>query len=143
MTNLENFKDIRTVASVSALVAVGISSSYFYSEISEMRKEMTDIKKHLASVIGLSSPDTARNMANHGKAIEHLDLRLAKALKDIEILRQNAAVADGSQPPKRVYNRLTQKTDDSVFIAKPKFVSTRIEKEIEENDDDDIAAMME
>jgi hypothetical protein len=140
MTNLENFKDIRTVASVSALVAVGISSSYFYNEILEIKKDLVEMKKHLSAVIGLSSPDTARNMTNHGKAIEQLDLRLAKALDDIKILRQNAAISDGTQPPKRVYNRLTQKTDDSGFTAKPKFVTQHIEKE--ENEDDDIAAMM-
>ena len=144
MTNLENFKDIRTVASVSALVAVGISSSYFYNEILEIRKEQAEMKKHLASVIGLSSPDTARTLGNLTRAIEQLDFRLAKNIEDTKILRQNAAIADFSQPQKRVYSRLTQKNDDSTFASKPKFTTRRVEKEQEqeENDDDDIAAMM-
>ena len=144
MTNLENFKDIRTVASVSALVAVGISSSYFYNEISEIRKEQAEMKKHLASVIDISSPDTAVNISALRRAVEQLDSRLAKALEDIRVLRQNAAIADGSQPQKRVYSRLTQKNDDSTFVSKPKFATRRIEKEeeLEENDEDDIAAMM-
>ena len=142
MTNLENLKDIRTVASVSALVAVGISSSYFYNEILEIRKEQAEMKKHLAAVIGLSSPDTARNLINQARAIEQLDFRLAKNIEDIKILRQNAAIADGSQPQKRVYSRLTQKNDESSFVSKPKFTTRRVEKEQEENDDDDLAAMM-
>lgn len=142
MANLESFKDIRTVASVSALVAVGISSSYFYNEIAEIKKEQSEMKKHLASVISISSPDTSKNVHSLSKAVEHLDSRLAKTLEDIKILRQNAALVDSGQAPKRVYSRLTQKNDDLGYAQKPKFVSQHVEKEMEIDDEDDIAAMM-
>ena len=140
MTNLENFKDIRTVASVSALVAVGISSSYFLNENSNRKDEIAEVKKHLAAIIPQANPDIAKNLNDAIKAIQLLDSRLAKAQEDIRILSQNALNSEEHQSSKRVYKRLTQR--DEPIINKPKFaVRPKIQEE-EPDIEDDIAAMM-
>ena len=152
MANLESFKDVRTIASVSALIAVGVSSSYFLNEISKIKEEQAEIKRHLASIIPIVNPDVTKTLNNAMEAIKILDSRLAKAQQDIKIISANSNTAEEKQPTKRVYKRLTQRNgaapleEEQPFVSsKPKFM-TRIvaskQQESEPEIDDDVAAMM-
>lgn len=151
MANLENFKDVRTIASISALIAVGVSSSYFLNEISKIKEEQAEIKRHLASIIPLVNPDVAKSLNEAVNAIRLLDSRLSKAQDDIRILSQNVPGTE-EKPTKRVYKRLTQRNGSSstleepVVSSKPKFTSRTVlapKKEETSEFDADVAAMME
>src|SRR5438045_1581160 len=102
MANLENFKDVRTITSVSALVAVGVASSYFLTENTARKEEIAELKKHLSSVIPHVNPDTSKLLERLMNTINLLDSKLAKAEEDIKIL-QRSINGDESQTPKRVY----------------------------------------
>lgn len=150
MANLKSFTDVQTIASVSALIAVGVSSSYFLNEISKIKEDQAEIKRHLASIIPLVNPEVAKTVTNTMDAVKLLDSRLAKAQGDIHILSQNAQMNDDKQPAKRVYKRLTQRNGnpsvEEPISSTPKF-TTRVvvpsKKEKEEPEiDDDVAAMM-
>jgi len=144
MSGLENFKDVRTIASFSALIAVGVSSSYFLSEISKLKEEQEIIKKHLSAIIPYASPDMAKRLELAMKDIQVLDSRVDKAVGDIQVLSKH--ITD-EQPPKKVYERLTKKTDANERVTKPTFASRRAAPPVivakpETSDlEDDIAAM--
>jgi hypothetical protein len=143
MSGLENFKDVRTIASFSALIAVGVSSSYFLSEISKLKEEQEIIKKHLSAIIPYASPDIAKRLELAMKDIQVLDSRVGKAVGDIEVLSKYIA----DEQPKKVYERLTKKTDANERMVKPTFASRRavppvtVAKQETSDLEDDIAAM--
>lgn len=145
MSGLESFKDVRTIVSFSALIAVGISSSYFLNEISKLKEEQELIKKHLSAIIPYANPDIAKRLELVLKDIQVLDSRVGKAVGDIQVLSKH--ITD-EQPPKKVYERLTKKTDANERIVKTTFASRRVVPPVTtvaeaENSDleDDIAAM--
>lgn len=150
MANLENFKDIRTITSVSALVAVGISSSYFLTENSSRKEEIAEIKKHLTTLVPHVNPDIGKILDRLMTTVNLLDSKLSKAEEDIRIL-QKSINGDENQTPKRSYQRITQKDDgslmnDAIINTKPKYAPRRLmpqeQKELEIGIDDDVAAMM-
>lgn len=146
MANYESFKDVRTVASISALVAVGISSSYFLSELSKIKEEQAEMKKHLAAIIPIANPDMARQINNALQAVKLLDTRVAKAQEDIKIIAETAQSELPDQDPtkKRVYRRLTKRQKDnsnSVSFARP-VVTSPVSRIREEDIDEDVKAMM-
>lgn len=143
MSTLEKFKDVQTIASVSALIAVGVSSSYFLNEISKIKEEQEEIKKHLSAIIPYVSPDLAKRLDLAMQDIQVLDSRVVKAVGDIQVLSKH--ISD-EQPPKKVYQRLTSKSENSDSTVKPTFtsrrkVSVQASKPDTSDLDDDIAAM--
>ncbi|CAN5700470.1 hypothetical protein BH23THE1_BH23THE1_29920 [soil metagenome] len=149
---MANSESLRDVASFSALGAVAISSSYFYSEISNMKEEVQEIKKNLAAIIPLINPDSGKQLNCTVDAIKLLDSRLAKTQDDIRIISEHTPGLEDKQKSNRVYKRLTQRGADDIpeqptYRPKPKFKARTIAPQIEldEEDtelDDDIAAMM-
>jgi hypothetical protein len=145
MANLESFKDVRTVASVSALVAVGVSTSYFLNEISKIKEKQAEIERHLASIIPLVNPEVAKHLNDTMAAMKVLDSRLAKAQDDIKIISSSTQNIEEKQPNKRVYTRLTQRgvtTPIQEVVKHPKFTAHVVNNQEVLDIDDDIAAMM-
>jgi hypothetical protein len=145
MANLENFKDVRTITSVSALLAVGVASSYFLTENSSRKEEIAELKKHLSTVIPHVNPDISKILDRLMTTVNLLDSKLTKAEEDIKIL-QKSINGDENQTPKRSYQRITQKgdgSDDAIINTKLKYAPRRLVTSEKEADiDDDVAAMM-
>lgn len=149
MTNLENFKDVRTIMSVSALVAVGVSSSYLYAENSNRKEEITKLEKHLAAIIPSVNPDISKTLNKLLETVHILDTKISKAQEDIKIL-QNALSNDGNQSAKRVYERITKKgtgslIDEAIINTKHRATIHTTIPQIREDEldiNDDVAAMM-
>lgn len=89
MSNLESLKDVRTIASFSALIGLGISTAYFSNEISKIKEEQKEIKDILAEMASHVSPDTPQQLDNFKDAIRKLDVRLAKTQHDVKIIIDN------------------------------------------------------
>lgn len=131
MANLESFKDVRTVASFSAIIAVGVTSTYFYSEINKIKDQQEEMAKSLAAIIPLVNPANAKQLTKALQTINSIDTRLSKAQDDIRLLAEG--VAEIPEPaPVKVYNRLTQRQETSHQLPE-----TSIAADI----DDDIRAM--
>ena len=145
MANLDSLKDPRSIASISALVAVGVSWTYFHNEISKLKeqqtetsKEVTELKKHLSTFI-LSNPEAGKQLEQVMRAVKILDSRLVETQ---ERIRQTRPLEDGSS--KRIYQRLTDRADKPA-MRRPE-VRRQPEPEVEEDLfdpelEDDIAAM--
>ena len=116
----EGFKNPQTIASVSAIIAVGISSAWCYKEITSIKEELTTIKTHLAAIIPLVNPDATKQLSG---SIHRIDHRLDKVQDDLRSI--------GHQGASKIYQRLT-----------PSVRSTFHPKVVESIDiDDDIRAM--
>jgi hypothetical protein len=151
MANLENIKDIRTIASVSALVGVGIFSAYFNNELDKIKKEQDVIKDHLASTIPFVQPGNQQKIDCAFTNIKTLDDRMAKTQDEIQTLMKECTKRvdkiDTSRRPKqppvrRPYKRVTDR--DRSNETKPKFAikQPKIYNQNEDSDiDDDIAIM--
>lgn len=139
MANLDSLKDPRSIASISALVAVGVSWTYFNNEISKLKdeqaetsKEIADIKKHLSTLI-LSNPEAGKQLEQVMKAVKILDNRLVDTQEKI---RQTQPFENGL--PKRTYQRLTERSDNQTMKRREPIIDEdRYDPEFE----DDIAAM--
>lgn len=84
MANLEVIKDPRSIASLSALVAVGVSYVYFNNEISKLRQEQEEIsnelnefKHHIAKLLA-SSPESSQKIEKIMNAVKMLDNRIGE-----------------------------------------------------------------
>ena len=141
MTTLDSFKDVRTIASVSALVAVGITTTYFLAEISKVKTEQEEIKKHLAVLVASSDPNAKKQVDQIVQAIKILDSRLVKTQGDLELIsKQSERGLESPAPKRQVYQRLTEKRFDKATI-KPVELAPVQEEQLEDDFDDDVAAM--
>lgn len=138
MATLDSFKDVRTIASVSALVAVGVTTTYFLAEISKVKTEQEEIKKHLAVLIASSDPNAKKQVDQIVQAIKLLDSRLVKTQGDLELISHQSEKGLESPAPKRqTYQRLTEKRFERTTVR-----PEPVHEEQEEDDfDEDIAAM--
>ena len=137
MSTLGNFKDVPTIASVSALVAVGVSTSYFLSEIGKIKEDVATIKEHLLAIMPHVNPNTGKRLDIAMKDIQAIDSKVSKALGEISVLNKHMG---NDQPPKRTYERFTKKID----IQKPTLAIRPVAKVIPADGneyEDDIAAM--
>lgn len=128
-----SFKDVRDIASASALVAVAISSSYFYSEISQIKEDQETMKKHLASVISLVDPDKIKLVDDAVGALKLLDSKLAKAQDDIKYMQSTIPGFNDGQSNRKIYYRLTNKDGKEPYT----FNLNQTHNDF----DDDVAAM--
>lgn len=134
----ENIKDVRTVASAAALIAVTLTSSYFYTQISEIKKEQEELKKYVKGIVLAIDPNVGERVNLAMKDIQTLDSRLAKIMGDIQILNETTKTMNDKIPRKKTYQRLTKKGDNStVADILPTHITSKIDNEI----DDDVAAM--
>lgn len=143
MATIDSLKDVRTIASVSALVAVGISTTYFLSELSKIKTEQEELKKHLAALLTTVDPNSKRQIDQIVQAVKILDSRLIKTQGDLELMSKQApAVIEAPVHPRPAYQRLTEKKSGA---ATPRVVIPNSvqgdELEVEDDLEDDIAAM--
>jgi predicted nuclease with TOPRIM domain len=138
MSTLDSFKDPRSVASVTALVGLGISWAYFQSEISALKEEQEELRKHLQTIIK-THPNTNEQLENLRHAVKILDTRLNKQHEEMRMMTEK------SIPPitsSHQYQRLTERTPS----ARPQHITHNsiYEDEDEQSDFDlanEIAAM--
>jgi len=154
MSNLDSVKDVRTIAAVSALIAVGASSSFFYNKISKIEEELEEIQNHLAAIIPHSDPKVKVQVEQVIKAIQILDKRLAKTQEDLGTISKTGSVetVTGIQPYHRLTPHSSTGTDSDtshdvhrrtvIRIPKPEESDSDSEEEEYSDDEDDIAAMM-
>lgn len=123
MANLELLKDPRSIASASALVAVGVSYAYFNNEINKIKEEQDEIsreiaefKRHVSSLL-LAAPDSSRQIEKIITAVKNLDSRIG------EIRGVNPV-----EPKGKGYQRLTARSN----VVKEDYIDDM---------DEDIAAM--
>ena len=111
MTTIESLKDIPTIASISALIALGVFVPYTLSEFSKIKSEQEEIKKHLAALIATVDPNGKKQMEQVVKAVQILDGRLVKTQGDLEaISKQSAAITHTKREQTLSYKRLTERT---------------------------------
>lgn len=145
MATLDSFKDVRTIASVSALVAVGVFSTYFLAELSKIKKEQEELKKHLAVLATASDPNSKKQVDQIVQAIKILDSRLVKTQEDLVLMSKQSQDVTGrgieSPAPKRAtYQRLTERRGEKTPARVVELPPIQ-EDEIPDDFDDDIAAM--
>lgn len=135
MANLDSLKDPRSIASISALVAVGVSWTYFHNEISKLKeeqaetsKQLQDIKKHLSTLL-LSSPDSGKQLEQVIRAVKMLDDRLDETQEKMRYVQPPEAA-----PVKKSYQRMTER-------SMPSRPEVRRAPKVEFDLEDDIAAM--
>jgi len=150
MDTLDQAKDMRTVASVSAIIAVGVSWKIFNDKITQLENDVSEIQTHLATIIPNADPNTKSQLEQVIQAIKLLDNRIVQTQKNV----QNLSGASDLYSKAPVYRRLTPSSKSSSNLHKNSKRSTYSEEsssdseedyynQTSSSDEDDIAAMME
>lgn len=145
MENFETYKDIRTVASVSALIGVATMSIYFQNEISKIKTDLNEVQKHLATIIPAVDPNSKQQLDQVIKAIRVLDSRVATAQSDLRTFASTPSEHKGkashdyvrftkSPHPKELSNKKEQSKTMDTYKERTDYNYDELE--------DDIAAMM-
>lgn len=100
MDKLEELKDIRTIASISAVMGVVAMSVYFQNEISQIKTEVKEMQEHLATVVPYVDPKTNQNVDRLKSAIIKLDTKLS-AIQSSDLGEYTA------RPTPKKYSRMT------------------------------------
>jgi len=142
MDNLEKYKDIRSVASASALLGVVISFAYFQNKISKIETDLNEVQKHLATIIPSVDPKSKQQLEQVVKAIQLLDSRVASAQRDIKAI--SVEPSDYGELS-RGYTRLTKSSKNP---QEKKYHRTTVKNNTKKREDnydldDDVAAMMD
>lgn len=139
MSTLDSITDPRSIASISALVAVGVSWTYFQGEITSLKEEQEEIKKHLQAYIR-ANPTTNEEMDNLRQALKILDSRVNKHQEEMRMVHSNMTVPQSEKvaPSMQTYQRLTKRKDTrTARHFKPAY---EFEEESESDFDDDLAS---
>jgi len=132
MSTLDSIKDPRTIASATALIAVGISWVHFQNEISALKEEQEELRGHLKTFIK-AHPSTNDQIENLRNAVKILDNRLNRHYDEMKIMTEKSVP---SIVHTRKYERLTDR--GQTVDNRSDFISD------DEDDDDltrEIAAM--
>ena len=142
MSTLDSLKDPRSIASISALVAVGVSWTYFQGEISNLREDQEEIKEHLKTYIR-ANPGSNDQMDHLRQAIKVLDSRVNKQQEELQMFSEiGIPISEKavSPPAPKTYKRLTK---SATKHQKSRRYQPPLHIEDEDSDlDEDIAAMM-
>lgn len=106
MSALDSLKDPRSIASVAALVAVGVSWTYFQGEITSLKEEVEEIKKHIQAYIR-ANPASSDQLDHIRQAVKILDSRINKQQEEMRAISEKSLP---EAPPVKRYQRLTERS---------------------------------
>lgn len=144
MENLESYKDVRTIASVSALFGVAAMAIYFQNENSKIKADLQEVQKHLATIIPAIDPNTKQQLDQVVKAVRVLDSRIAATQNDLKTFARIPYEDKGRSS--RKYVRFTESRGKSSSSKKNASIAatSHLDKDFDSSDlEDDIAAMMD
>jgi len=137
MEKIETYKDIRTIASVSALVGVATMSIYFQNKISKIETDLSEVQEHLAAIIPQVGHNSKQQIEQVMKAVRVLDSRIAQTQSELDAITSRTLGPEKGRPKK--YVRLTKPSHRNHSIEEEE-PTTKIE---EESDiEEDVVAMM-
>jgi len=143
MDNFESYKDVRTIASVSALIAVATTSIYFQNKISKIEADLKEIQKHLATIVPYVDPSSKQQLDQVVKAIRVLDSRVASTQSDLKTI---AHTPHNHKQSPRKYERLTKSSHNRHSEKGISFKPNEYDDDGEDDNsydfDGDIAAML-
>ena len=148
MENLESYKDIRTIASVSALVGMATMSIYFQNKISKIETDLEEVQKHLAAVVPCVDPNSKHQLEQVIKALRVLDSQVASTQNDLKVIVTNPI--DDQEETIHEYVRLTKPPRSKHCSGQREYsrtttLTSRNKEKVEDNYDDlndDVAMMM-
>jgi len=117
MAASSGFKELLPYASICALGGLGVFVPYTLSELSKIKTEQEEIKKHLAALIGVIDPEGKRHVEQIIKAVQILDNRLAKTQEDLEVIGKTPQItAPKRERTQMTYQRLTKRAEPTPSI---------------------------